>query len=556
MRLRLLLAGLLAAATELSGVGLIATATWLIVRASGRPPMAALAVAIVAVRAFALTKGGLRYAERLAGHDAVLRVLADFRTRVFAALVVPPGPDAGPGPRSASARLGAPVPRQRRRGGPVGFAGLHRADLLARVVSDVDAIQDVLLRVALPAGVAVVVSGVGVLGAGLVSPVAALVLAVGLVSGGLVVPGLGYLAGRASAAPLASARAATGVATVDVLHGVADLAVFGALPGAVADVRRRAQEVARGEARAGAIAGGVSALAGAVPLLTAIVMALVAPASSMALLALGALAVGEVVVPLAGAAVRQAELGGALARIAPLLGGSSVVDGGVEGVTRGSGTIAENDARVPDVLVEHVTVRYAADGPAVLDDVSLRIPAGARIAVIGSSGAGKSTLLAAIAGAVPLTGGVVRGAGVGWPLVGGVFADAHVFHATVRENVSLGRDDVTDGDVSDALTAAGLELDLDAVVGEDGAQVSGGQRQRLLLARALVRTPPVLLLDEPTEGLDSATADAVLDSALAAAGASTIVVVTHRYANLDRFAEIVRLEEGRLVALDVADVGG
>jgi ATP-binding cassette subfamily C protein CydC len=224
-------------------------------------------------------------------------------------------------------------------------------------------------------------------------------------------------------------------------------------------------------------------------------------------------------------------------------------------VTRGSGNIAENDARVPDVWVDQVTVRYTGDGPAVLDDVSLRIAAGARIAVIGASGAGKSTLLAAIAGAVPLAAGVVHGAGVGWPLVGGVFAGAHVFHATVRENVSLGREDVTDGDVRGALKAAGLDLDLDAVVGEDGAQVSGGQRQRLLLARALVRTPPVLLLDEPTEGLDAATADAVLDSALAAAGASTVVVVTHRYANLDRFAEIVRLEEGRRVAPDVADVG-
>src|SRR5438874_8351909 len=87
MRPRLLLAGLLAAATELSGVGLVATAIWLLVRAAGRPPAAALAVAIVAVRAFALAKGGLRYAERLAGHDAVLRVLADLRSRVFGALV-------------------------------------------------------------------------------------------------------------------------------------------------------------------------------------------------------------------------------------------------------------------------------------------------------------------------------------------------------------------------------------------------------------------------------------------------------------------------------------
>jgi ATP-binding cassette subfamily C protein CydC len=338
-------------------------------------------------------------------------------------------------------------------------------------------------------------------------------------------------------------------------------------------------------------------------------IALVAPSATLAILALGALAVGEVVVPLAGAAARQAELGGAVARITPLLGGSggilsalnsaldrpgsalnsafnrpgpgdSALDrpgpgdpalrvpapraGALGGPASGEGAVSgpgpggggsSSAFSVPDVRLERVTVRYSADGPAVLDDVSLTVTAGARIAVIGSSGAGKSTLLAVIAGTVVPQRGVVHGAGTGWPLVGGVFADAHVFHATVRDNVALGREGVTDGDVSGALADAGLELGLDVMVGEDGAQVSGGQRQRLLLARALVRLPAVLLLDEPTEGLDATTADAVLDSALAAAGASTVVVVTHRYANLHRFGEIVRLEEGRRVAPDVADVG-
>jgi len=86
---------------------------------------------------------------------------------------------------------------------------------------------------------------------------------------------------------------------------------------------------------------------------------------------------------------------------------------------------------------------------------------------------------------------------------------------------------------------------LDDVVGEDGAQTSGGQRQRLLLARALAEAPPVLLLDEPTEGLDPAAADAVLADALRAAGARTVVVVTHRYAGLAAFDEVVTLDGGR-----------
>ena len=143
--------------------------------------------------------------------------------------------------------------------------------------------------------------------------------------------------------------------------------------------------------------------------------------------------------------------------------------------------------------------------------------------------------------------GTVDGAPEAWRVAGGVFADAHVFHATVRDNLLLGRDGHPDPELRQALTDAGLSGygdRLDELVGEDGGTLSGGQRQRLLLARALVAAPPVLLLDEPTEGLDATAADAVLDTALRAAGARTVVVVTHRAAELSRFDRIVTVEDG------------
>src|SRR5690606_15729348 len=128
-------AALAGAAAELSGLGLIAAAAWLIARAAQRPELAALSSAIVAVRAFALAKGALRYAERLAGHDAALRALAELRGRVFDAL-------AAAGPRA----------RPRMRDG----------DALARMVSDVDAVQDLVLRCVLPAVAAVACGAAGV----------------------------------------------------------------------------------------------------------------------------------------------------------------------------------------------------------------------------------------------------------------------------------------------------------------------------------------------------------------------------------------------------------
>ncbi|MCP9947723.1 hypothetical protein [Actinomadura madurae] len=131
---RLAAAALAGAAAELCGLGLIAAAAWLIARASQRPELAALSLAIVAVRGFALAKGSLRYVERLAGHDAALRVLAELRGRVFDAL--------------AAARTDA---RRRVRDG----------DALTRMVSDVEAVQDLLLRCVLPGG-----GGGGVRGGG------------------------------------------------------------------------------------------------------------------------------------------------------------------------------------------------------------------------------------------------------------------------------------------------------------------------------------------------------------------------------------------------------
>ncbi len=197
-------------------------------------------------------------------------------------------------------------------------------------------------------------------------------------------------------------------------------------------------------------------------------------------------------------------------------------------------------------------MRYQADRAAALDGIDLDLPAGRRVAVVGPSGAGKSTLLGLLAGTVePSSGTLLVEPEVPerWRVAGGVLADGYVFHANVRENLTLGRPGLTDEDLLRALDTAGLPMapaELDRTLGEDGAQVSGGQRQRLLLARALLAPPPVLLLDEPTEGLDPDAADAVLRQVLAAAPGHTVVLVTHRLADLSAFDEVIVLADGRV----------
>ncbi|GAA3189083.1 ATP-binding cassette domain-containing protein [Dactylosporangium siamense] len=591
--LRLVFAGLLGVLTEAAGIGLVGTATWMLVRAADQPPLAALAVAIAAVRGFALVKGGLRYAERLAGHDAVLRVLADLRARAFAALAA--------GDRDAAASSGSLSSGSLSSGslssGSLSSGSSSSGDLLSRVVSDVDGVQDAVLRGALPAGVAAAVGLAGVGGVAVVDPRAGLVLLAGLLVAGVLLPWVGHRLTAAPASAISTARGDVTTGTVDVVQGVAELVAYGALPAALADTADRSRRLAALEARSATVAAVVGGAAAMIPAAVAVWIAVLVDGRTAAVvLALVALSVGEVVVPLAAAAVRHAELRGGLRRVRELIAtaatpaaapdatppavpaaapdatslaipaaapaatsaaasaGPSPASAAMAAAGDRAGgdpeTVGPLDTAV-DLVLRGVTVRYHADLPPALVDVDLRLPAGSRVAVVGASGSGKSTLLAAIAGRVPLAAGTVDGRPDGveaWRVAGGVFADAHVFHTTVRDNLVLGRSGCQDTDLVRALTDAGLPEyadRLDDIVGEDGGKLSGGQRQRLLLARALVAPPPVLLLDEPTEGLDPAAADAVLDTALRAAGARTVVVVTHRAAELSSFDRVVHVEGGR-----------
>ncbi|MEV0645138.1 thiol reductant ABC exporter subunit CydC [Phytomonospora sp. NPDC050363] len=533
---RVALAGLVSVAAELAGIALIATASWLLARAAEQPPLTALTVAIVAVRALAISRGGFRYLERLAGHDAVLRALAELRARVYRALT----------PLS-----------------PGGLRGLRGGDLLTRFVADVDAVQDLLLRCLMPALTALVVSGVVIAFAAAFSPVAGLVVLLGAVAAGILLPWLAGILARRTAERTAHARAELSTATVDLVRGAADLAAYGATDRAVAEAGRVAEDLAGAERRGAA----VNAIVSAAALLTqglAVIGVLFAAVSTdgippimTAVLPLTTLAAFEVLLPLTTAARRLQEVRASATRLAAVLDAEPPVADPQEPREAPSGPVALRltGAR-PLIPVREGSVAQAAGS----GGVDLDLPPGRRVAIVGPSGAGKSMLLAAMVRFVDLSRGeatlngvpisLMRGDDVR-RLVSGALSDAHVFHATVEENLRIAAPEATPERIAAALAAAGLTEwaaslpeGLSTVVGEDGDRVSGGQRQRLVLARALLGDPPVLLLDEPTEGLDPQTADEVLADVLRATPDRSVVLVTHRLRGLEAVDEILVLEDG------------
>ncbi|MEU6791480.1 thiol reductant ABC exporter subunit CydC [Nonomuraea wenchangensis] len=529
---RLVWAVLAGAAADLAGLGLIAAAAWLITRAAQQPPLAALSVAIVATRAFATGKGVFRYVERLTGHDVALRAQAGTREDLYGALIPPQRP---------------------RHGG---------ADLLSRMVDDTEAVQDLLVRCLLPAAAAAVAGLAAVIVGLTILPLAALVLVAGLALAGLALPAGTAAAARRWAARIAPARAELAGRVADLVHGSADLAAYGADEAALrraeaADEALAALERRQARVHAAALAGGT--LLQGLTVAAVVLLAQGAQVGSVgtAVLALTALVSFEPVLPLAAAGERMAGITAALRRLREVRAAAPAVADPAAPAPRPESPLT---VEVEDLVVRHSPAPGGQETRPALDGVSLRLMPGRRVAIVGPSGAGKSTLLAALmrlvepeSGRITVNGADVRdlaGDDVR-ELMTGLTQDPYIFRTTLRDNLRLAGPDAGDERLRRAVDDARLgdwveRTGWDAELGEDGRTVSGGQLQRLALARALLYDPPVLLLDEPAEALDEETADRLMADLLDVTRDRTTLLVTHRLKGLESVDEVVVLEEGRV----------
>jgi len=537
-RRRVLVAVGVGLAGELAALGLLTTGAWLLLSASLRPPILLLSIAIGAVQLFSFLRGTARFVERLASHSLGLSLQAGLRAWLYR-------------------RLAQLV--------PCGLPGGDRGDLLTRLIRDTEEAQDLVVRAAVPVLAAAAAWAAAVVTAvALLPPAGWAILAAGiLAAAGIAVAVI--LADR-TAAELPAARGAVAAWVLGTLTAREELAALGAVEWALDQLAER-ESVLGARTRAAAAAAGLGrgscALAGSAGL------AGVAWTGAAALRAarIGAVEFGVLVFLALGVAALFQGLPNAVGRL-PVSLASLTRLASLGSLPRPSTGLPADDPapqprlapgarRTATVALRGATVSYPNRPGPVLRDLDLELAPGRPIALAGPSGSGKTlavlTLLRFLdltAGNLSIDGTDARACSPGEvrALLAWSPEQPTLFPTSLRANLRVGAPHATDRQITDLLRQLRLgpwldrlEQGLDTVLAPWDHPVSGGELQRLSVARAVLADRPVLLLDEPTRHLDATTADAVLHAVLERAADRSLLWITHRWEELAAFPEVHHL---------------
>ena len=539
----LALGGLLGVIAIGSNVALMGLSAYLISKAAIATSVAELALAVTGVRVLAISRAGFRYLERYTTHRAMFRILTTIRAWFYAA-VEPLAP----------ARL----------------VHVRSGDLMTRLVNDVDAMEEFYVRVLVPPFVAAVVVTITSAIYGLFDALMGVLLLAFLLLTGVVLPLASRWLSREPARMVATLRGDTGALIVDGLQGAADLVALDADAHHRQRLLARAGEMDAARRRLGVIEGVSDALGGLFAALAGLcILVLAIPLVNagevegvfLAALPLAAIAAFEAVQPLSRSLQLLDTTRASARRLFEIVDTPPPVTDPVSSlrqVERDAATLPMATGPTPPALdIRSLSFRYAPDEAWVLRDVDLHIGAGERVALVGPSGSGKSTLLALLLrfwdyeqGSLCVAGRELREMGQDDIRAGlaVVPQDVHLFDATIRDNLAVADGNASDAEMEAACriaqlheTIVALPAGYDTVVGENGVRLSGGERRRLAIARAILKGAPIMVLDEATADLDATTQASLwtaLDPWLAG---RTVLVMAHEPPNGARVGRVVEL---------------
>ena len=536
-----LLGTALGLATLLASIGLMTLSGWFISAAALAGMSAVTAQQFnyftpgAGVRGFAIARTVGRYFERVTTHEATFRLLADLRSWFYRCL--------------------EPL-------GPARLQQYRSADLLNRLLADVNALDNLYLRVLAPSVIAMLAAVIMLGFLALYSPIIALITLAGLLLAGVAVPVLAHLAARRVGETQLLTTASLRLQLVALVQGLSDLYIYGGVARAIARAAGEEQSLQATQLRMALLTGLTAALIvliGGVTGLLALVLGIehvqdgrLEPAQ-LAMLLFCVLALFEAVAPLPLAYQYLGKTRRAAARLQEIATAEPVIQ------------YPASDRAEPkqpgSFAFEQVDFAYESGSEPVLQRFSLQVDVGEKVLLLGHTGSGKSTLIALLARFYdPLQGRVLL---AGEPVtaysestlraqLSVLSQPVQLFAGSVADNLALAADTADTAAMLDVLRAVNLdgELGEDPLgyqVGESGSRLSGGQRKRLALARALLREAPVLLLDEPTEGLDAATEMAVVENILRLYPERTLVMISHHLQTAELFDRVVILDRGQVL---------
>ncbi len=523
------------AATVLSGVGLMATSAYIISEAALQPSIAVLQVAIVGVRFFGIARGVFRYLERYLSHQATFRLLARLRIWFYQSL--------------------EPL-------APARLLSYRSGDLLARSLGDIQSLEDFYVRALAPPFTAVLALSIVFIYISSFNPQLARTLLAFWLVVGVGLPVVVRLLSREPGDQLVERRAGLSSAAVDFVQGLPDLQVYGQAERTAGEIALRGQALAAVQRRLAGINGLQAALTGGLSNLgmwSILCLAIPLVVSGqiqgvyLAVLSLAALTSFEAVASLPAAAQYLQSSFQSASRL------FEVVDALPQ--------VQDPPAPLPvpaqfDLQVRDLCFSYPGGGPA-LSNMSFDLPPGKRLAIVGPSGAGKSTLVSVLLRFWNFEEGQILWAGRDLreyaqndirQSISVVPQRPYLFSASMRENIRMANPSASEQELVAAAERAeihdfilSLPQGYDTWTGEQGVRLSAGERQRLAIARALLKDAPLLVLDEATANLDALTERKVLESIYRWRAGGALLTITHRLAGMEWMDEILVLDRGRVV---------